>query len=252
MGFLAAVQFLTVIPVPGWVHLNEKAVKHSAKWFPATGLVVGAVLSVALWLFGMILPQIVAIVLMLIVSAAITGMLHLDGFIDTFDGVLGHRERQKRLAIMRDSRAGSYGIVSAILLIAAKIVMLGAIDVDALLPMVVVMTVTGRWAMVYGIFAHNYARKEGAGKIFKEGMGWQAFAGATFITLAVYGACIPVAGYSAFAAGAAAAVVTAVVALLFSRRLCGLTGDVYGALNEIAEVTVLAAAVLMTNIGLIL
>ena len=113
------------------------------------------------------------------------------------------------------------------------------------------MVVTGRWALVYGIYAYSYARPDGKGKVFKESTGWTAFMTATIITAAVYAAFIPLIGFSAFIAGAAAFIVVMASAFCFSRRFSGLTGDTYGALNEIGELMVLVVVTILTMINLI-
>lgn len=252
MSFIAAIQFLTVIPVPERLHISKEAVGRSALWFPVVGLVIGVILALAVWLLSYIFTQWVTTVIMLIISAVLTGMLHLDGFTDTCDGIFGHRSVEERLRIMRDSRAGTYGIVGVVLLLLLKFTLLNTIITPYLLLLIVIMTVTGRWSIVYGIFIYSYARSEGAGKAFKEGTGWITFMGATCFTLIIYGAFIPVAGYNIFIVAAAAFLVTALFALLFSRRLSGLTGDTYGALSEISEVTVLISAVILITTGFLI
>ncbi len=251
MGFFAAVQFLTVIPLPASWTGDTRVDMRSTLWFPVVGLLIGVILALAVWLLSFVFTHQIVITLILIISAGITGMLHLDGFIDTCDGVFGNRPVEKRWMIMRDSRAGSYGIVGVVLLIVLKFALMSEINTQQLIPSMVIMSMTGRWAMVYGLFAHRYARAEGIGKSYKEGTNLTSFIVATAITAAVYGAFIPLTGYYIFIAGAAAALVAIILGLFFSRRLSGLTGDTYGALNEIAEITVLIAIVLIAKDGIL-
>jgi len=174
----------------------------------------------------------------------ISGALHLDGFVDTCDGIAGHKTVEERWRIMHDSRAGAFGIVGVFLLLLVKYVSLNSVPETLLAATLVLMPVVSRWAMVYAIFAYPYARPEGFGKVFKQGANWQRFTIATIITLAAAIGLARLANMAYFyLAGLVIMVgiwvmVVAMVAYL-KRKFSGLTGDTYGAINEVAEVGVL-------------
>jgi len=181
----------------------------------------------------------------LIISlVVISGALHLDGFVDTCDGIAGHKTVEERWRIMHDSRAGAFGIVGVFLLLLVKYVSLNSVPETLLAATLVLMPVVSRWAMVYAIFAYPYARPEGLGKVFKQGANWQRFTIATIITLAAAIGLARLANMAYFyLAGLVIMVgiwvmVVAMVAYL-KRKFSGLTGDTYGAINEVAEVGVL-------------
>src|SRR3972149_7223748 len=108
------------------------------------------------------------------------------------------------------------------------------------------MPVLGRWAMVYAIFAYPYARPEGLGKIIKSGATWLTSAAATAITLAIG---IGIAWIGLYVTAAVTTlgvwVIIVLAAAFFRKMFAGLTGDTYGAINEIAEVSVLLIVILL-------
>jgi len=174
----------------------------------------------------------------------ISGALHLDGFVDTCDGMAGHKTVEDRWKVMHDSRAGAFGIVGVVLLLLIKYVSLNSVPDNLLMATLVIMAVVSRWAMVYAIFAYPYARPSGLGKIFKQGANWSKLAVATIITLAV---AIGMARWASityfYLVGPAIMLVIWLVviamATYFKRKFSGLTGDTYGAINEVTEVCVL-------------
>lgn len=112
---LAALSFLTIVgrgrmPGPG-----------SLPYFPIVGLVVGALVgytmvgALALW------PPLVAAVLAVAVDALITGMLHLDGLTDSGDGLIAPMPRERRLEVMRDPRAGAFGVTTLVIVLLLRV-----------------------------------------------------------------------------------------------------------------------------------
>jgi len=115
-----------------------------------------------------------------------------------------------------------------------------------LAPTLLLMPVLSRWAMVWAIFAFPYARASGLGKAFKQGVSSPDFLVATLITLVI--AVMPEKLFGLFIMFGVWVVVTA-LAFYFRSRFGGLTGDTYGAINEIAEVLVLLFVCLLAQVG---
>lgn len=244
MRFLAALSFLTIVPVPFPREATEAEVGGSPPYFPLVGLIIGSVLAGLGWVLGLVLPGAVVSVLLVAVLAAISGAMHLDGFADTCDGLAGHRSVEERLAVMRDSRAGAFGVVGVVLVLLVKYAALDAVPQAVLAATLLVVPMTSRWAMAYAIFSFPYARPSGLGKVFKQEARGPGLALAALFTLAVTTALAWVAGLARFyVAGLAVVGVAWLVAMaaaaLLSRRFGGLTGDTYGFINEITEVSVL-------------
>ena len=250
MRFLAALQFLTTIPIPWRREFSPEELGRSAGYFPVIGLIIGLILVGLNWLFGLILPSAVVNALLIVSLVVISGALHLDGFVDTCDGIAGHKPTEDRWQVMHDSRAGGFGIVGVVLLLLVKYVSLNSIPEPFLMMALVLMPVISRWAMVYAIFAYPYAKPSGLGKVFKQGTSWPRFTMATLIALVVVVALALLAGLAIIFIMFLTWVMTVAMAAYFKSKFSGLTGDTYGAINELAEVGVLIFITLLVRVGL--
>ncbi len=244
MSFFTALKFLTIIPIPWRRGASPEELGRSIGYFPVIGIIIGLILVGLNWLLGLLLPSIVVNALLIVSMVVISGALHLDGFVDTCDGIAGHKTVEDRWRVMHDSRAGAFGIVGVFLLLLIKYVSLNSVPEPLLMVTLVLMPVVSRWAMVYTVFAYSYARPAGLGKIFKQGASWQRFTTATVITLAIAIGLARLANITYFyLAGLAIMlaiwVIVVAMATYLKRKFAGLTGDTYGAINEVAEVCVL-------------
>ena len=244
MKFLAALRFLTIIRLPWPREISPEELGRSTAYFPVVGVVIGLILVGLNLLLGLILPPPVVNVLLVVFLVVISGGLHLDGFIDTCDGIAGHKTTEERWQVMHDSRVGGFGIIGACLLLLVKYVSLNSVPEPLLMMTLVLMPVISRWAMVYAIFAYPYARPSGLGKVFKQGANWQRFTPATLIALAV---AIVLAQLVGVAIMLGTWVMTIAMASYLKRKFSGLTGDTYGAVNEVAEVCVLILVILLAG-----
>jgi adenosylcobinamide-GDP ribazoletransferase len=230
--------FLTRIPMPTGA-VEPRELGRAVTWFPAVGAALGgAVFGAHLLLAGWIAPAVVAVALVGLLALA-TGGLHLDGFADVFDALGGGRgNRDRMLAIMRDSRIGAHGAAALVLLLAAKLVAVTEILDHGPTWALFAAPVAARWAVVPLLVWFPYARPDGLGKPFHGHAGVTQFVGATGIaglSLAGLGQNVAVPSLVALAAALG-------LALWLSRRLGGITGDVCGAAIELAEVGVLVIA----------
>ena len=246
--FLAALQFLTTIRVPWRRETSPEELGRSTGYFPVVGLIIGLILAGLNWLFSLILPSAIVNALLIVSLVILSGALHLDGFVDTCDGIAGHKPVEERWRVMHDSRAGGFGIVGAVLLLMVKYVSLSSIPESLLTMVLILMPVLGRWAMTYAVFAYRYARPAGLGKVFKQGTSWLRFTMATVIAVAVTAVLAQLIGLAVMFF---IWVVTVVLAAYFKSKFSGLTGDTYGAINEMAEVSVLIFISLLVTVGLV-
>lgn len=223
-----AFAFLTVIPVGREIDWSQPG--RFFAWFPLVGLVIGA--GVAAVAANPWWPPSATAFLTLLVWVVLTGGLHLDGFGDAADGLLAAVEPVRRLEIMKDSRAGSWAVVGLILLLLGKFVLLAEAPPLAL----IVPPVVARWGMVLAAGRFPYARKEGLGGYFQQGLGRTQYLIATVIMLALTLAVAAWVTPLVILLPLAALAVTFVVGRWAANRLGGgLTGDVYGALCELTE-----------------
>ena len=246
MSFLAALQFLTSIPLPWQREVSPEQLGHSTIYFPVVGLIIGLILAGLNWLLSLILPSAVVNALLIVILVIITGALHLDGFVDTCDGMVGHKTVAQRRRVMKDSRAGAFGIIGISCLLLVKYVTLNSVPDCWMVPTLLLMPVLSRWAMVYAVFAFPYARATGLGRAFKREASRLVFLVATIIALAI--AVIP-AEFAGLVIMFGVWVIVMAIAYYLKGRFGGLTGDSYGAINETAEVLVLILVCLLAQIG---
>jgi adenosylcobinamide-GDP ribazoletransferase len=232
-NFLRAFSFLTILPVGQIPLLEEKELGRSMAFFPLVGLVIGLLLAISYYLFSFILPKALTLWLTLGLLALLTRGLHLDGFADTMDGLGSGGKRENILEVMRDSRIGAFGVISLILLLGAKYFALDQISTKSIPYSLMLMAVMGRNSMVLVCYRSPYARSgEGLGKPFTENLGAREIALSMFSTFVIafllmgvkgilvyLGVCLFSLGYRFF----------------FIRKLGGVTGDILGAVNELAE-----------------
>jgi adenosylcobinamide-GDP ribazoletransferase len=242
IDFLAAVQFLTIVPPVVRRPFTPSELGRAVGWYAAVGLFLGASLAAVDTTVGLLFPPGVTAALVLVVWVLATGALHLDGFLDSCDGLFGGRTPEARLRIMRDERAGAFAVVGAVLLILVKYVCLAGLpDRTAA---VIIAPALGRGAMALAVVAFPYARAEGLGRAVKDHAGW---AQAALAAATAFLAAVAIAHWSGAIAFGLTVVLTAAVAAFVLRRLPGLTGDIYGAVCELAEVAALLTLVAGTK-----
>ena len=239
-----ALSFLTTIPFPRLGAVSDEKMSRTVAFFPFVGLVVGF-FNVLCYLLGLSLfTTSVAAWLSLIANAVITGGLHLDGWMDTFDALGSRKPRSEMLAVMKDSRIGAMGALAVVLLLGLKFSLLT--ELHARPALILLAPAVGRSAILFATQTYSYVREQGLGKSFTQSLARTSwiFALATLVAplLMLTGAL-----------GAVAATVALLLAMLWARLLArtfgGLTGDTYGALNELAEALFLLTAVGMLGVS---
>lgn len=237
-ALLTALQFLLVSPAFIRRPFTPEELGAAVGFYPLAGMVLGLLLAGGHYLLALVLPPLLSAVLTLVLWVILTGALHLDGFIDTIDGLLGGFTPEQRMEIMRDERVGAYALAGGTLLLLTKFSALAA--APWLTPALLIAPLLGRWGIALAVVAYPYARQSGLGRAVKDHAGLPQAVGATLFTLAalvVLALWAPIAPviFSLFVAG----LVTILFARFALRRLPGLTGDIYGAINELVEAAVL-------------
>jgi adenosylcobinamide-GDP ribazoletransferase len=240
---LCAMIFLTRLPVRWRGAMPDGLLAGSVWAFPVVGVAVGlAGAGAYAAAVGLGLTPMSAAVAAVAVQAALTGGLHEDGLADVADGFGGGRDRDSRLAIMRDSRLGTYGALTVLLAVLARVAALAQLGAaGATGPAVAALVAAGalsRSAMPAVMRTLPPARTDGLGASRgRPGAAavWIGLALAAAVALAAAG---PGGGIVALAAAAVAA---AGLAALARRRIGGFTGDVLGACQQAAEVAALLA-----------
>ena len=238
MTFLVAVQFLTVLPLSK-SKPTAADIGASQAYFPLVGLLLGLALAGVDAALGRLWPPALANALLLAFLVLATGALHFEGFLDTCDGLFGGHDRERRLEIMRDGRVGAYAVAGGATLVLVKWAALLALAEPARLPTLIIFPVLSRWAMALAIRAFPYAREQGLGAAFRAGATTRRTAIAAAIALA---GAVVAAGWGGTVLFAVATGAAWLVGSFAVGRLDGLTGDVYGAICELAEVAMLLVA----------
>ena len=236
-SFLVGLQFLTRIHIARQTVWTADAFGRSTRFFPLVGLVLGICYALAAWLLVYFIGmRTLTAVLLLILPLLLTGGLHADGFMDTADGVFSGRERERKLEIMKDSRVGSFGVVSFVLLMFLQFALLLDMHPFLLVPALFIMPIIGRMAMVLAIACFPYARADGMGKTFADMADRKTIVTASVMTVVFVLPCGLLASV--------ALMLGILFALLFCRAMTttlgGVTGDVYGAVTVLTETLVLA------------
>ena len=253
--FFVALQFLTRAPAPRWVGFEPAWLRTCARHFPLVGACVGlwaaAVLHAALLLW----PPLVASVLSLAATVWVTGALHEDGLADTFDALGGAVDRERALAIMKDSRIGSYGafavVLACLLKVAVVATLASAREIGWAAAALVWSHTVSRAAPAWIASRLPYAGSEEASKTqalakgmdsssFCIGLGWVALASVctTAMSQAQQQSRAAVCVLAALLASVA---VTACCWRWLHRRLGGYTGDALGATQQLVELASLLA-----------
>jgi adenosylcobinamide-GDP ribazoletransferase len=232
--------FLTVLPAP-WVEADARSLAASVAFFPLVGLALGTLLGGIGIAVGLLLPPGPTAVLLLAFSAVLTGGLHLDGLMDTADGVFGGRTVERRLEIMRDSRVGSFGAIAGALALLGQYSCLAQLGGTGRLVALALALGMSRWSMALAVALFPSARSAGLGAAFHEAGGRWPLVIATAIVVAS-ALATPALG---LASGIATVLVVTLGGRFLTRRLGGLTGDTYGGLAVVSETLVLYLAVVL-------
>ncbi|MBC8208082.1 MAG: adenosylcobinamide-GDP ribazoletransferase [Desulfobulbaceae bacterium] len=234
--FLAALRFLTILPVRWGCHHDGRYFAASIFWFPAVGLFIG--LAAALVCSGllMVLPDPVALLLALLVPIVLSGALHLDGLADSADGLLSSRPREQILLIMRDSRIGSMGVVVLFAVLLVRFTAIINLPESLVLPALILMPLAGRTAILFNMALFPYARAgEGLGRLFYSPESRLAAGWSCLLLLAAVSSLAP---RFIFLVLSGVAVVVLLFGLWCRRKIGGTTGDTLGAVSELTETIV--------------
>lgn len=248
---------MTRLPINYKADWTPQACGKSVKYFTLIGAILGAIDALAAFLLfaffektGIKPTPFIPAFCLLLVNICSTGALHCDGFIDTMDGLLSGRKKERMLEIMKDSRVGAHGVTALIMLILGKYTLLltlcaavisGSHGLYMLLDALFLMPLLGRLSMVIGTALFPYARKEGLGKAFAEYSDKKTLLCNFIIVLLLIPAFTSMHYGNAILALAATVIFSLLFCRYVTKKIGGMTGDVYGAVTELSELLVLFA-----------
>lgn len=235
--FRVAGAFLTIFPVARGLSMEPERLGRSMAFFPAVGLALGLSLVVMNWLLTPLIPRAVLDCLLVLTMIAATGGLHLDGIADLIDGLVGGKDREGVLRIMKDSRVGAMGVVGLVMVLLLKYLCLYHVPVTMKSAALIFMPTAGRWIQVVLASYCRYIRTDGrTASAFVEHAGERETLIATATLILAAFVLFQLTGiFLIFLLGLAA------MGLIryFQMRLGGVTGDVLGAATEVVEVLTL-------------
>ena len=243
--FLSAIQLLTIIPLR--ISFDRDQLEKSVLYFVPVGFLIGAILLGSHWISKSHLHPAVLSSFLLLIWIFITGAIHLDGFVDTMDGLYAGRTAEGRLKIMHDTTAGSIGVVSVIILLLMKFSLLYSNNPPGIWQVLLITPAWSRWGMALACCLFPYAKEEGKGKIFVEGARkWYILPqGIVLVILSLF-----LLGWKTFYIPILLSLFIYLFGLLLRRKIGGITGDTIGAMNEIGEVLTLLCISLIQCIPL--
>jgi len=161
-SFFAALQFLTIFPIPVGFNIQGDHLKKSIWFFPVVGIFLGTLLVVFDLFMIKIFPQKVVSILDLILMVFVSGGFHLDGLADSADGLLSSRPKEKILEIMKDSRSGPMAIAVVLFLLLLKLACISSLSKGGDRYFALFFSpFIGRCSLVWMFDFLPYARKEG-------------------------------------------------------------------------------------------
>lgn len=229
-GLLAAIQFLTRIPIR---LRREPDVAASVPWFPVVGALIGAVVGGAAAGLWFLVSPIAAASVAVMLGVLVTGAFHEDGLADVADAFAGGTTIERRLEILKDSRHGSYGVAALCGSIVIRIVCLGSFPGPASMCLAAIAAhAVGRGAAVGLMGAAPLATHRGLGADYGQAASRHIAIGGALLGLVIAAVAV-----GRRAAPLAAVVVVAIVAVrwLSMRKIGGISGDVLGTCEQVAE-----------------
>jgi len=241
--FWVALGFLSLAPVGRKEELTPEQFGRLPAFYPLVGLVFGLALGLLEPLAGTFLPPDLSALALVVFLVVINRGFHLDGLADTADALLSHRSRERKLAILKDSRQGTFGVLALVLAIIIKIHLLTHL-VSATPWLVLLWPAWGRLGASAVAVLSSYAGAEtGQGRFMVEKSGPRELGLAILFT---FGPSL-VFGRPALLAAAIALLFGLALVPLWHRALGGVTGDLLGASVELTEIAALAALFFILN-----
>jgi len=252
---LLAFQFLTIIPIRVSGDVDEKDLSRAASLFPCVGAFQGLVAVAMVSYLGREFTSEVSSVLILLAWVLMNGGFHLDGLADTFDALAVRSagdeglDREKRLAVMKDSSSGAAGVTAIVFAVLLKFLFLSFVISHTAPPVyfmvLFLLPVFSKWVMVLSLARAVSARPDGLGKLFIDSAGKSAVVVSSLLVILFFFSASLYCLHRTFDAGNITlflmlSVTLSLFSLLsvwfFRRKFGGLTGDNFGAIHEISEI----------------
>jgi len=242
--FWLASSCVTCLPL-GHLHKQQQDLSGLSKYLPAVGLLIAVPLELVVYLCNKFaVPHLVGGALLTLVWLVMSGCIHLDGLMDTADGIFSHRSPERMLEIMRDSRVGNFGVIVGMMAIVVKVTTLSTAPTFMLQLAVLLVPMWARWAETFAIGYFPYLREEGMGKVWHDTTKFprDIILAVLIPALITGGTCFIFNWRATLFVAAATALVGMISSFRIAAILRGHTGDTYGAVVELSEAGALLLA----------
>jgi len=238
------VAFLTIVPVG----MDQDYLRDTAKYmplFPLVGVLTGSMAGLLAWLLSYVLPDLIIGVLALGFILLMTGLHHTDGLLDFGDGVMYQGPAEKKIEIMHDQQTGAGGLSLGLVTLLTTAFCIAELKRSLIIQSLVVSEVLAKLAMVLGAWLGRSAHK-GMNTPFVEGMHGEYRKLRLGVALTIsLGITLPLLRIAGFVAIISAFIASLIMVDISQRHFRGVTGDVFGAMNEIIRmvslITILVA-----------
>lgn len=243
-SFSIALQFLSRIHIATQTVWSNEDFGRSVIWFPCIGTIIGIFLALVYTLASYVFAPLYTAIIVVAAWVYITGGLHVDGYMDTADGILSGRSRERMLEILKDSRVGASGVMAFVFLVLLKIAFIANLPAPYAVSLLISIPTAARLGALVSIFAFPYARDQGLGKAFvayqPKYVLWKGGALALLPIVYVGPVHLIILGMGLL--------VSLVTNMRICRYLGGVTGDTYGAVIEGSELVLCGIGIILYSL----
>ncbi len=242
--FFTALMFFTRIPCPKWVDHDPEYLQKSSMYFPLIGILVGAIGAITFWVFQLVLPIDIAIVLSMLATVYTTGAFHEDGFADVCDGFGGGWTKEKILTIMKDSRLGTYGTIGLIGILSIKFLSLSKIPEETMAFTIITGHALSRFIATTLLYTHTYVQDIDKSKVKPSAKSMEVY---QLVIAGIFG-ILPLFLFQnllVFIVLIPAYISKAFLGRKFTKWIGGQTGDCAGAIQQFSEVIIYISLVVL-------
>ncbi|MCM0148785.1 adenosylcobinamide-GDP ribazoletransferase [Photobacterium galatheae] len=236
--FCLAVSFFSRLPIPASTPYSDERMNRAGRYFALVGLLLGALCAAIYSLAAHWFPPQIAVFLVMVCSLLLTGAFHEDGLTDMADGIGGGMTTERRLAIMKDSRIGTYGAATLVMALLGKFIMLSYLATETgLVEGLIVAYTLSRAVAATLIFDMRYVSASDTSKS-KPLANAQTVPELLCLIATATLTCLLLAPQSTFVLLLAAVIFRFSFKAWLNARLGGFTGDCLGAAQQLMELLI--------------
>ncbi|MBB1470409.1 MULTISPECIES: adenosylcobinamide-GDP ribazoletransferase [unclassified Pseudoalteromonas] len=242
---LLAISFLTRLPVQLRFNVSGAHLNQASRYFALVGLLLGGLLALSYGVFQLLLPASISVLLMMAAGLLLTGAFHEDGWADVWDGFGGGWQVSQKLAIMKDSRLGTYGAAALFIMLLVKFQSLLFLSESLItvLSAIVIGQCVSRVVATSLIMGMEYVSEDATSKVKPLAMHLSV---TSLVTLLVTAATLLVSliavgvllWQTVFILVAVLLILRVILIRWFKQQLGGYTGDCLGAAQQLSEIAI--------------